>query len=409
MKENCLRKEDFDRYIIPLPLSKIAGKSRKKYLFSELEKRHPCFSNEFCFDSKLILGKKGFLSDVIVMNKMKLAGYDRKNGLMLEKGGVTGRKRCFVPEWKNYIVYGGVAFLLLAGIVVSGIIRKKTSIEVEKPEVTEDRLASPLILEEEAPDQVVYDFFKSVEEENGLITGLQWKIEGFTETLSANISSMVPDKLISKKKSDKVKLSAVSFANGQGEFSYSIWNKRSGENYLNIPEQISGQESGQVFGAAAGDGSAFDLYFPFELRNFLAERKCGLMQESYEPFIVKFSVSDFEVFRGIVELLKKSGEKAQITSFILSKSSEKGSGFFAEIKFEEGLPEEMGLNLKILADYEKLFRQKRGLEDVKQPVKNQNKKNRDWEFVGEVRHGDGGKVIFYKNENGKIVKEVENG
>ena len=160
MKENCLRKEDFDRYIIPLPLSKIAGKSRKKYLFSELEKRHPCFSNEFCFDSKLILGKKGFLSDVIVMNKMKLAGYDRKNGLMLEKGGVTGRKRCFVPEWKNYIVYGGVAFLLLAGIVVSGIIRKKTSIEVEKPEVTEDRLASPLILEEEAPDQVVYDFLK---------------------------------------------------------------------------------------------------------------------------------------------------------------------------------------------------------------------------------------------------------
>lgn len=50
--ENVVRKNEYDRYLIPMPFSKLLGERKKKYIFSELEKRHPCFSNKFCFDSR---------------------------------------------------------------------------------------------------------------------------------------------------------------------------------------------------------------------------------------------------------------------------------------------------------------------------------------------------------------------
>ena len=50
MKE-IIQKKDFESYEIILPFSAIAGKRRRQYLCSELEKMHPCFSDEFAFDN----------------------------------------------------------------------------------------------------------------------------------------------------------------------------------------------------------------------------------------------------------------------------------------------------------------------------------------------------------------------
>ena len=55
MKKNGfeINTKDYDVYALHLPVSVLFGKKRERFLVTELGKRHPCFSDEFCFDSKL--------------------------------------------------------------------------------------------------------------------------------------------------------------------------------------------------------------------------------------------------------------------------------------------------------------------------------------------------------------------
>ena len=36
------------------------GRKKDDYIFSELIKRHPCFSSDFSYDSKILIGRKGY-------------------------------------------------------------------------------------------------------------------------------------------------------------------------------------------------------------------------------------------------------------------------------------------------------------------------------------------------------------
>ncbi len=104
--KQIIQKKDFESYEIILPFSAIAGKRRKQYLCSELEKMHPCFSDEFAFDSAVKkISRKGLCAEVVVMNKYRLAEYEDKRrfsgkGFRLElnpeKTGKTGKKALFL-------------------------------------------------------------------------------------------------------------------------------------------------------------------------------------------------------------------------------------------------------------------------------------------------------------------------
>ena len=62
---NIIRKRDFEKYEIVIPFTSIFGKRKSRFLSSELEKLHPCFSDEYAFDSFLKkLSSKGIFSDV---------------------------------------------------------------------------------------------------------------------------------------------------------------------------------------------------------------------------------------------------------------------------------------------------------------------------------------------------------
>lgn len=73
-----IKKDDYERYTIPFSLNYFLPKARKKYIWEELEKQHPCFSEDCCYFYKDKIGKKGVFSDVIVMGKAKLAEYKGK-------------------------------------------------------------------------------------------------------------------------------------------------------------------------------------------------------------------------------------------------------------------------------------------------------------------------------------------
>ncbi len=77
-----IKAEDYELYRINIEKSnvlKLLGKTKNKYIYSELEKRHPCFCNEWAFDTKLMLNKKEFFYNVVVIYKAKLAEYQNKS------------------------------------------------------------------------------------------------------------------------------------------------------------------------------------------------------------------------------------------------------------------------------------------------------------------------------------------
>ena len=65
IKENVIRKEDFERYEVLLPYKVAAQNKGRKFIYSELEKMHPCFSDEYSFDSATHgVCSKGLKTDV---------------------------------------------------------------------------------------------------------------------------------------------------------------------------------------------------------------------------------------------------------------------------------------------------------------------------------------------------------
>ena len=71
---NMILQKDYEKYELILPYKAALGRARQRFIYSELEKMHPCFSDEFCVDSSFKkFTKMGISSDVIVMHKFKLA------------------------------------------------------------------------------------------------------------------------------------------------------------------------------------------------------------------------------------------------------------------------------------------------------------------------------------------------
>ena len=70
-KDNVIKRNDFEQYEILIPFSSSLGKKRKQFICSQLEKMHPCFSDEFAFDSFVKkVTRKGLTEEVYVMNKL---------------------------------------------------------------------------------------------------------------------------------------------------------------------------------------------------------------------------------------------------------------------------------------------------------------------------------------------------
>ena len=104
-KSNVIKKNDFEKYELEIPFISMAGKKHRQFVCSELEKRHPCFSDEFAFDSVVKrISRKGLSEDVYVVNKYKLAEYENRRsfpgiGFYLEN--LKHRHRLFIErKWK---------------------------------------------------------------------------------------------------------------------------------------------------------------------------------------------------------------------------------------------------------------------------------------------------------------------
>ena len=411
MMRNCnnvIRKNDYEKYEIIIPFLSAAGKRRKQFLNNELEKLHPCFSDEFAFDSKIAkIKRNGFCSDVYVVNKYKLAEYERKRslsgtGLFVEKGEnkkLWQKRRLFVEKKWKLTVFTLFVFSLLALIgIFSGFytgrsieddVGKKTEISVPVKDNVSEISGSDLFVEDK---QFILEetFLKTVADADGKISWLEWKLNGYTESLSAFVSGVYPENLINAGGE------SVIYENGIPKVKVS---------YI---KQLRPEEIGKNIDSDNTFLSNSD--FNKLLRKILNEAGAKLIEEKAPPYHIEFlykpvNASDnlFELLAGII-----SEDRRCVTSVSIyqTESSDLRIGLSIET-----IPL-TGFDLKLLSENLNLFideSKRKIMPDATQnpatekyASENKMQKKESLIKVGEIKHSDNTTVVFFKNSEGKL-------
>ena len=397
-EKTFVKKEFFDRYLIPLPLSKLAGNKKSKYIFSELEKRHPCFSSDFSFDSHLKVSKKGLFSDVVVIKNQKLADYKNRFGLTFEN---CKRKR-FLPVKLKFAVYLFFLILLLgAGFV---LIKKGLPKNMEENSENQTLENAVEISEKKENENLVKDFdfagtfFDKVSVQNGELVSFFWRVDGFREVISANVKSVYPEDVTFDDENIDEKISTVSYQNGKSEFSVTFGKINLIEVSQNSVEKNHNEKD--------------DTYFS-KIREFLKSEKCQIQEENFKPYTIKFRMKNFETLGKLYQLLEDFDKG--VTS--ISISSDSYGNFMIEMTVNENFSVKNGLNIGILAEKARLFESGKDFFPITKASVNETKKTDDdssskesvllerGKKIGSVAYPDGRVLVFYKNKAGKILRE----
>lgn len=395
MQKIDVLKKDYERYFFPLPAGKAWGLRKKKYVFSELEKRHPCFSDEYAFDVVLKPGRKGIFSDVVVVKKIKLAECRKKiAGLKLEdcKG-----KRFRRIDGKKVLLPG---FLLL--VFLSLLIGNKSN-HMRGRTVTEEVSFLPQrevksSAQSENKDEFLENLFLIIRNEKGTISDFLWKTNPSGHELSVTLKSLYPEKLGSF--IEKGKVSSIVYVNGKPEFSYSRqFNIGSEEPFRTVPKTNQFQK---------------------EIRKIILENECKITEENFIPYCVKFSYEKnpvtgksekFKVFLRLKELFEALG--ISVESIRLKMTELNGEyKYDAELLVNTQASYESGIDISILSLYQDVFISERNMtQQIATTVRKEvsmEKENTSYKKIGEVIHADGTRLIFYKDQNGKLkTRKVE--
>ena len=228
-----VKKSDYEIYTFNIPLG-LRGKKRNAFITRELEKNHPCFSQQCCFDSRLKLHKGKLQSVVAVMDKIKLLEYrgKSKSGIALE--GVKNYK--FFDENKRYFVLGLatllIPFLVLPYFFINESKPKQNPVQKDFQIFDEDLIQNDLQAEISSYDFLEKMFLK-IADENGFITSFSYTkesspLDNFGLKVSLDVKKIYPENLdfIMPDASEKVDkhFSPVSYKNQMPSFSvnYSV-------------------------------------------------------------------------------------------------------------------------------------------------------------------------------------------
>lgn len=393
MKTNklCVNQQDYEHYLIPLPMNALFGKKRKSYLLSELEKMHPCFSDDFCFDTKLKFEKRHLFFDVVVISKMKLAEYRRK--LKKYSAGVRFENLSRMGFFEKRI-YLGTCFVLFLIVCVFLFVenyqrKNKITSECIVPE------SNPVII---APQKLMkvnefcLKFFEIILKNEGIVNNFEWKTDGYKEKISCELENIYPEQFGSfLNVSD---FSEIKYVNGIPCVSFSGEEKLANENIFLKKDR----ENSELYNC---------------IRNVFKESGVKVISEKRMPYSVNFIFSkETDVINELNKILNIYN--ASVSEVKINYSNE--NCFSMEVTLCQDFSNSDGLNISILSDFKGLFIP--GYKE-KEHINNDNetsfyKKTFEKQYVspnsrkiGEVRYKDGRKVVYYKTEDNKTVKRYE--
>lgn len=385
-KSKCVPEGSYEKYGFPIPLIKLFGQKRRSYICSELIKRHPCFSEDFCYDSRISFGKKGFYADVVVIDRLSFLHF-QKNSLFPMLFGLSFQNL----KGKRF---ASKKIKLISGIVLMALIllffcwhyscAQKTRVETINTLEEEALFTEKIELMEMG--QSLCDLLLLLKENSAVVKSLNWSCDGMNELVSFETSSVYPESLLGKVDSRAVcELSSVLYHNGVPELSISVKNKVNNYSLYNLN---------------------YDDDFKALLRSELIKMKCRIIEERAKSCAVRFEVRENirELFLSIGELAEGSG----VLPILLKINKSNEEVFFVEIEFMKGEKRLKQRNvLTDIAESELFYIENKKQKETRQiilPVSQeiQNK-------VGEVRLNNGEKRIYYKDAAGKMRSKIIKG
>lgn len=403
-KNNVIKKQDIERYEILLPFSALSGKRKKKFLCSELEKMHPCFSDEFAYDCSLRgVRKGGFCEDVFVINKFKLAEYEGSrqfsgSGLFIED---KNYHRFFIDKkWKG--IFWGILGCLIVGLAgsLSGVLAAraaKNGLQTLNTQKEFLRGDSEMFSGVEASNiltcPIEISFFEKIEKAGGKISLFEWKIDGVTQRLNASVQGIYPETFSDS--DNEASVGPVIYINGNPKMNVS-YERRLIQAVSKLQQNISLIEAAEFYK---------------NVRKTLSETGAILREEKISPYHIEFICGKdsekeklFSTLSQIISISKHSVTSLSIQSSGLNELS-------IGLSVERIPILNSGFDLKLIAQYVSLFSEdeiKSGVRqsEIKRAASGTKRENQIIrQKIGEIKKSDNTKIVFYKNAEGKM--EVE--
>ena len=438
-KENSvcqIVRNDFEKYSLHLPARVWFGRRREKFISSELEKRHPCFSDECCFDVKTHLTGKGINSDVVVMNKLKLAEYRQrfpKRRLFIGNEG----KQFYVFDKKKKLFCAVVcclaAFLfvmiLLCGIIFTGTPNESGLRLVETENTAAFENVSKTVetgsLKNDAElndDSIGKKIILETARLGGKFAGFEWKSDGIKETVTASVLFLYPEEL---DKVGEIKTGTVNYTDGKPAMQIDLHKKL---------RQHLKSDSGPATDVVLSEVLPL-ADVKKSLRKIITQNGGRLKSEAQKPasFVFEFSYGSFLNSKKFFEDFQNCVCKNGLAVSKINISQKNSSDVSIEISLEEKLPFELGIEIAAVGKTPGIFllKQAKSLQQKNQKTSVQNaiavkaeeqnilpaavnsevnaKKNSEpkRKKLGQIIFKDGSRKTFFKNENGKITFELE--
>lgn len=366
-----ISKDDYEIYSIAVPFGIILNHRIKDFLYTELEKRHPCFGNDHLYESRIRMKGKGIFADVAVMEKLRLGEYRiRYPGKKLSAEGFFEREK---PGGRILLMGTGILFLaLLFGRFISGQENRKNAGLLEEVKNTESTVQEePLFVKayQAIPDTASSD-------------RIEWSCTNGNEILALSVKNCYPGVLVNEGLEGTY--SEVSLVDSIPVFSclFRKPSNRSEYSAENLPEVVMEKIRGAI---TSGGGK--------------------IEKENLAPSGISFRSGKNNLKEILTELEKVMDENQKgLLSFKIFL--EKKDSFFCEISFTNSGRKQTFQGEQDLSLFTCVKAWMKSESPVKEAEKKVQKPNERKDSInlklGAITHSDGKNVVFYKDKEGKI-------
>ncbi len=382
----------YDFYSIPFPVKSVGRIQKNKYICAQLEKIHPCFSDDCCFDSKLRISNHGLQADIVVMQKFRLAEYKSQHQhkpIYIEEL----RKIPFFKDYKsrtrNLIIAAAIGVLAVMMIFVVQGRQKRVKNEVLGASVAQ--ASSQLNVELQPSDSFlqIKTLLETVALNDGKITGFSWKLNGFSHSCDVSVKNIYPEQLL--KALPQLTVSSVTYERNIPLMATQINMNLNSSNFVNDAD-VPVNELAAAF------------------RNFVLQKNISIVEETVKPCGIKVRLpAKIELLQSLFEYLLR--EQISVSSLSINAGKESvlvSIGFsLTQIKNQDVMFESIIENAEVFFEKETLAAQPdftRQNASPKPPKKSQTD-NKKETAIGKIIRTDGTTIEFYKDENGRIKQK----
>lgn len=391
-KYTVIQPKDYEKYQIPISLGNYLPKAKNKYIWAELEKRHPCFSDNYVFFCKEKISPKGLISDVFVIDKNTLGKYKSSNNkIIIDKYRIS-----LLKHWKKNYLYILIVFIPFIIFIVFFFKNKYTS-SLVKLDVVQEKNETELKESEycDYDKKYLYRLLNTVELNKGKIRNLSWKLIATGEYITGTVDNLYPE--ILEKEIYEASIKSTKYIDKKPFFDFSLKN----EFVL-----VSGLE----------DTKQLSIKSREYLRSLLKEENISIISEDMNPYKINIEIP-FDLIEeknknniGLLERInnKLREEKIYVIGINIKDISQKESNksLYIELILSEHNIYDNNI-LKDISEKLKLFYEETKIKKIftRSEAKKKLVENKPDKFIGEIKYRNDKKVLFYKTPDGNIVKK----